>query len=119
MRRRRSETAGAIAAYTLLTLVLTWPLARGLTRDVPGDFGDPLLNTWILAWDADHLARAFSGHPGALREYWHAAIFAPHPIALAYSEHLTAQALQMLPVYVVSGNAILGYNLLLQKKAVT
>jgi hypothetical protein len=112
MRRRRSETFGAIAAYTLLTLVLTWPLARGLTRDVPGDFGDPLLNTWILAWDADHLARAFSGHPGALRDYWQANVFAPHPIALAYSEHLTAQALQMLPVYVISGNPILGYNLL-------
>jgi hypothetical protein len=112
MRRRRSWTVGAFAAYTLLTIVLTWPLARGLARDVPGDFGDPLLNTWILAWDADHLARALSGHPAALRDYWDAKVFAPHPIALAYSEHLTAQALQMLPVYVVSGNPILGYNLL-------
>lgn len=110
--RRRSETLGAIAAYTLLTLVLTWPLARGLTRDIPGDFGDPLLNAWIISWDADHLERAITGHPGALREYWQANVFAPHPIALAYSEHLTPQALQILPVHLISRNPILGYNLL-------
>ena len=112
MRQRRNETLGALAAYTLLTLVLTWPLARGLTRDVPGDFGDPLLNAWIVSWDADHLERALTGHPGALREYWHANVFAPHPIALAYSEHLTPQALQILPVHLISRNPILGYNLL-------
>ena len=110
--RRRSHTLGAIAAYSLLTLVLTWPLVRGLARDVPGDFGDPLLNAWIVAWDAGRLERALAGHPVALREYWNAAIFAPHPLALAYSEHLTAQALQVLPIRVLSKNPILAYNLL-------
>ncbi|MBI4485327.1 MAG: hypothetical protein HY655_04895, partial [Acidobacteria bacterium] len=103
---------GAFIAYTLLTLVLTWPLARGLTRDVPGDFIDPLLNTWIVSWGADHVERALTGDPGALGEYWHANIFAPHRFALAYSEHLTPQTLQILPVYVISRNPILCYNLL-------
>ena len=74
--------------YFALTLVLTWPLARSLTRDLPADLGDPLLNTWILAWDATHLGRG----------WWSANIFAPHPLALAYSEHLP-QGLQALPVY--------------------
>jgi hypothetical protein len=110
--RRRSETLGAIAAYSVLTLVLTWPLVRGLGRDVPGDLGDPLLNAWIVAWDADHLERAIAGHPAALRGYWNAPIFAPHPLALAYSEHLTAQALQVAPIHVLSRNPILSYNLL-------
>jgi hypothetical protein len=110
--RRRSETLGAIAAYSVLTLVLTWPLVRGLGRDVPGDFGDPLLNAWIVAWDADHLERAIAGHAAALRGYWNAPIFAPHPLALAYSEHLTAQALQVAPIHVLSRNPILSYNLL-------
>jgi hypothetical protein len=41
------------ALYLLLTLVMTWPLAAGLTRDVPGDLGDSLLNLWILGWDAE------------------------------------------------------------------
>jgi hypothetical protein len=43
--------------YAALAVALTWPLARGLARDLPGDLGDPLLNCWILAWDADHLLR--------------------------------------------------------------
>ena len=81
MRHRPNGTLGAIAAYSLLTIVLTWPLARGLTRDVPGGFGDPLLNAWIIAWDAEHLSRALGGHPGALGQYWHANIFSPHPFA--------------------------------------
>jgi hypothetical protein len=99
---RRREAAGAAALFAALTLALTWPLARGLTRDLPSDFGDPLLNTWILAWDATHLGRG----------WWDANIYYPHPLALAYSEHLFAQALQILPVYAVTGNPVLCYNLL-------
>ena len=110
--RRRSETLAALAAYSLLTLALTWPLARGLTRDLPSDLVDPLLNTWIITRDASLLVDALTGHLGALRDYWNAPIFFPHPLALAYSEHLTPQALQILPVYVVSRNPILCYNLL-------
>lgn len=107
---RRSNALAATAAYFLLAIVLTWPLARSLTRDLPADFGDPLLNTWILAWDADHLLRALSGHLDALRGYWHANIYYPHPLALAYSEHLTAQAIMILPIYAVTRNPILSYN---------
>jgi hypothetical protein len=109
MRRRRDTLAG-LAAYILLTVALTWPLARGLTRDLPADLGDPLLNTWIMAHDAQQLAHALSGHPAALHGYWSAGIFFPHPFALAYSEHLTPQALEILPIYVLSHNPILCYN---------
>ncbi len=108
--RRRSGTLIATASYALLTLVLTWPVARGLASDLPADFGDPLLNSWILAWDADHLLRALSGHVQALGEYWQANIYYPHPLALAYSEHLTAQAVMILPVYAISRNPILSYQ---------
>ena len=88
----------AFGAYSLLTIVMTWPLARGLARDLPADFGDPLLNCWVLAWDAEHLLRGLAGHLDALREYWNANIYYPHPLSLAYSEHLTAQAIAILPV---------------------
>jgi hypothetical protein len=106
-----ADAALAGLAYAALTIVLTWPLVRGLGRDLPAGFGDPLLNAWILGWDADHLLQALSGHVGALADYWNANIFYPHPLALAYSEHLTAQALQILPVYALTHNLLLCYNL--------
>ena len=43
---------------------------------------------------------------------WNANIFHPDPLALALSEHLFGQTLQVLPVYWVTGNIILCYNLL-------
>ena len=100
--RHGRDTATATLLYATLTIALTWPLALGLARDVPGDFGDPLLNAWILSWDASHLG------PG----WWHANIFHPHPLSLAYSEHLLPQALQILPIYAITNNPILCYNLL-------
>jgi hypothetical protein len=111
-RRGARDATLAAVAYSALTIALTWPLVRGLTRDVPSDLGDPLLNAWILARDADHLLRALGGHIGALAGYWQANIFYPHPYALAYSEHLTAQAIQILPVYALTGNPLLCYNLI-------
>jgi len=92
----------AFLLYLALTMVMTWPLARGLTHDIPGDFGDPLFTSWVLSWDATHLGRG----------WWSANIFAPQPLALAYSEHFLPQALQVLPIYAVTKNPILCYNLL-------
>ena len=96
-----ASAAFAFIVYLVLTLALTWPLARGLAHDVPSDFGDPLFTMWVMAWDATHLG------PG----WWNANIFHPHPLALAYSEHFLPQALQALPVYLATANPILGYNL--------
>ena len=86
--------------YLGLTLALTWPLAAGLARDIPGDFGDPLFSAWAMAWAATHLG------PG----WWHANIFAPHPLALAYSEHFLPQGLQAWPFFAATHNPIVGYN---------
>jgi hypothetical protein len=95
-----------------VAFAFTWPLALGLTRDIPWDLGDSLLNAWILAWDADRLLRALGGDVNAIRNFWNANIFYPEPLTLAYSEHLFAQAVQILPVYALTGNIILCYNLL-------
>src|SRR5437867_11984996 len=95
----RRDVIVATLAYIALTLAFTWPLARGATRDIPGDFGDPILNAWIIAWDTSHLGRG----------WWNANIFFPHPLALAYSEHLLPQALQVLPIQAAIGNPILSY----------
>ncbi len=98
--------------YVVLTLLMTWPLGRGLGRDVPADLGDPLLNCWILGWDADHLLKFLSGRLNAFTGFWNANIFFPEPLTLAYSEHLIAQAFQILPFYALTRNLLLGYNLL-------
>ena len=102
----------ALAAYVAIALVVTWPLARGLGRDVAWDLGDSVLNMWILAWDGEQLLALLAGDLSRIRTFFHGNIFHPAPLTLAYSEHLFAQALQALPVYAVSANPILAYNLL-------
>jgi hypothetical protein len=100
------------AIYTLLTVATTWPLAVRLTTSVPSDHGDPLLNCFIIQWGVEHVLALAGGDPGAFRHYWDAPIFHPEPLALAYSEHLFAQAVQAAPVQAATGNILLSYNLL-------
>jgi hypothetical protein len=101
----------AFLAYTFLSIALTWPTAAGLGSDVPGDLGDSLLNMWILAWGAEHLPRLVTGAM-SWSQFWDANIFHPAPLSLALSEHLFGQVLQILPIYWLTGNIILCYNLL-------
>jgi hypothetical protein len=103
----------AAAWFTVLAVALTWPVAAHPGHTVPGDHGDPLLNCWILAWNADHLLRALGGDVAALGRIWHGNIFHPEPFTLGYSELLFAQTVQILPVYAATGNILLCYNLLL------
>jgi hypothetical protein len=102
----------ALAAYLAIALIVTWPLVRGLARDVASDLGDPVLNMWILTWDSEQFLAILRGDLSRARTFFDANIFYPAPLTLAYSEHLVAQAAQALPVYAISGNPILTYNLL-------
>jgi len=70
---------GAAGIYAVASVLLTWPLVTALDSALPWDMGDPVLNTWILAWGADHLHRFVSGDPGAFAGYWNANIFHPSP----------------------------------------
>ena len=110
--RDPTQARAAAAAYFALTLIATWPLAAGIARDVPSDLGDPVLVMWILSWDCEQLLRILSGDVSRIATFFDANIFYPAPLTLAYSDHLFAQAIQILPVWVVSGNPILSYNLL-------
>ncbi len=98
--------------YVVLTIGMTWPLAPNLTRDIPGDLGDPLLVCWLVAHAADHWLALLSGDLGAAIRFWHAGFFHPEPFVTVYSEHFAAHALLILPVWVLTKNIILCYNLL-------
>lgn len=107
----RHPASAGLLIYSLLSIVVTWPLITGIHKDVPGDLGDSLLNMWILGWSAEHLPQLLTGQI-SWADYWNANIFHPEPLALALSEHLFGLALQILPVYWLTGNIILCYNLL-------
>jgi len=102
----------AALGYTVLALLWTWPLALGLTRDLPWDLGDPVLNCFILERNARLFLAALGGDIAALAGFWDARIFHPAPITLAYSEHLVPQSLLILPVYALTHNVLVSYNVL-------
>lgn len=109
LRGRGGQTLAAALGYVLLTVVMTWPIARGLARDIPADLGDSLLNMWIMAWDAEAIVAMASGTM-AFADLWNGNIFHPSPLTLTFSEHLLPQAVQGLPFYIATGNIVLAYN---------
>ena len=110
--RDRCRASYALCAYVAAAVVATWPLARGLGRDVAWDLGDSVLNMWILSWDVEQLRRIAGGDLARIASFFDANIFHPLPLTLAYSEHLLAQAIQIAPLYLLTANPILCYNLL-------
>jgi hypothetical protein len=102
----------ALAGYTAVAVVATWPLVGGLSRLVPWDLGDPVLVMWILAWDCEQLLAILGGDLARIGTFFDAPMFHPAPLTLAYSEHLLAQAIQGLPIYALTRDPILTYNLL-------
>ncbi len=99
-----SSLALSLLVYFCLAVAITHPLWLHLADAVPGDIGDPLLNTWILAWDAHAL----------LTDPFHlfdANVFYPLPNSLAYSEHLFSTAALIMPLGLVSGEPVFAYNL--------
>ena len=91
------------STVTILQLIATWPLALRLTAALPGDLGDPLLVSTILAWDASRLLHGLAG-------LWDAPFFHPYPNTLAYSEHLVGVAVLTAPLQWITGNPLLVYN---------
>lgn len=108
----KTRTTEAAIGYAALALVMTWPLGRRLATEIAWDMGDPVFNSWVMLWTGGQVLAALSGHFNALHEYWNGNIFHPETLTIAYSEHLTPQMLQILPIIGLTGNIVLGYNLL-------
>jgi len=97
--------------FLLLTIVVTWPLAVHSTRSLASDYGDPLFGTWLIGWVASHITRALGGDLLAVRTFWDAGIFIPERNTLAFAEHLIGETIQVLPIYWVTRNLLLCYNI--------
>jgi hypothetical protein len=97
------QLALVTAAFTLATVVMTWPLWQHPTRRLPSDLVDTLLNTWILGWDADRMLHAFRG-------LWDAPIYFPYHNTLAFSENLLGLAIFVAPITWLTGNPVLAYT---------
>ena len=102
MRRHLVPFGLAAALYFLLTAALTWPLILAPARTVPNDLGDPLLNTFLIAWNARTLPLS--------DRWWNLPQFYPLPGITAFSEHLLGLAPLTTPIVVVTGNPLLAYN---------
>ena len=94
------------ALYTGLTVVMLWPLVAHLTSAVADTLGDPLLNAWTLRW----VQHALVTNPAHLYD---GNMFAPNARSLAFSELLLPQAIMAWPVWLVTHDALLAYNLIL------
>lgn len=106
--KNRNRSASVFALFLAVSLLMTYPLATGLGSLLRGTdvnaLGDPLLNTWALAWNAHKLASLDFGG------LFDANNFYPQKKTLLYSEHLMTQSLLAFPVNRITGNPILAYN---------
>src|SRR5262245_48307571 len=78
-------------------------LLAAATHAIPGELRDPLLNTWLLAWDSDRLRHGLAG-------LWETPILYPYHSTLAFSEHLLGVAIFAAPIEWLTGNPVLAYN---------
>jgi len=90
--------------FTVITLIMTYPVIFYWTDMIIGDRVDSLFNAWILAWDVKKITS------GELLSIFNANIFYPHTNTLAYSEHMLGTSLWALPTLVISKNPVLTYN---------
>ena len=89
---------------SLLTLVMHAELIEGIGVSIAGDLGDPLLNTWILWWNAQQVPLTDA--------YWNAPSFAPMPNALALSETLLGLTWLTTPLQWMGASALVAYNVM-------
>src|SRR5438552_17401345 len=102
-----------LLAYLTAVVVTTWPLVihpRALLGASSGA-GDPYLNLWILGWGMQAvLTNPLSIVNGAV---FNANMFYPASGTLAYSDHLLLQSVLLAPLYAITHDVVLCYNVLL------
>jgi hypothetical protein len=98
--RRAATTVAVLAAYALLTVALTWPLARRLQIMDPGDSA---YFAWAIAWEI----HALKTDPLSLP---HANIYHPARNTLGMDEPILGTMILALPLSLVTDDAVLLFN---------
>ncbi len=88
--------------FLVLSVAMTWPLARHMDRALP-DPGDPYLNAWILDW-VQHATLTWTS-------VWSPPIFHPSPLALTFSENMLLIGWIFIPARLAGAGAVTIYNL--------
>ncbi|MGB2717853.1 MAG: hypothetical protein WBC51_26950 [Vicinamibacterales bacterium] len=102
---RSAQHAAAFLLFSALALVWTWPLGSYFFSRIPHDPGDPILNTYLIWWNAQTLPFT--------EQWWNPPFFFPMRGALALSEHLAGLAIISSPIQWLGGSPILAYNVCL------
>jgi len=103
--RSQKEIGKVLVLYSILSMVLTFPLAFHMTDHLPSDIGDPLYTIWIMDWD-------IHGLKTGLKDFWNANIFYPHQGTVLYADYLPVLALLGFPLATLTHSLILSYNIL-------
>ncbi|OGG19727.1 hypothetical protein A2721_01070 [Candidatus Gottesmanbacteria bacterium RIFCSPHIGHO2_01_FULL_47_48] len=97
-----------ITFFTLVTLIVTWPLIFNPNTLIIDRF-DGLLITWILNWNIHSFSSGITG----LTNYFQANIFYPFSNTLAFSDYHFLSALIATPFVLVFKEPLIAYNLTL------
>jgi Dolichyl-phosphate-mannose-protein mannosyltransferase len=100
---RLRELLAVLALGSLLTVVMTWPLASRIGRLGRIDNGDGQLSIWNVAW----VARTLVVDPVHVFD---ANIFYPHTHTLAYSENNLGAGILAIPGYWATRNPLTAHN---------
>ena len=103
MRIRPAHAAIVLLVFTGLAVVWTWPLTARLSSRVPHDPGDPILNTWILWWNAQQVPLTSA--------WWNAPFLVPLPDVLTLSEHLLGLSVFATPLQLAGASPLVAYNI--------
>jgi hypothetical protein len=93
------------ALYSILAALYLRPIWRVFGDRIAPNEGDPIFNLWVLRWGAHQIRLG-------LPDFWNANIFYPNRGTLALSDHLLGPAAIQALIEELTGNPILGYNLL-------
>jgi hypothetical protein len=89
---------------SVLSLLVHASLLPQFASAIPSDLGDPILNTWILWWNAQQVPLT--------EAYWNAPAFAPAPNALALSETLIGLTWLTTPLQWLGASPLTAYNVM-------
>jgi hypothetical protein len=96
------RAARLIVFYTLATVVMTWPIFNIAAAATASYEGDARLMIWALGWDNHAVLDGAS--------LFDANMFYPAPNSLAFTEHSFGISLFTLPIFALTRNAVLAYN---------